>query len=185
MRWFGFGFGAEAPPAAAPFTGRSFCRSGLAANNPAPEPNSSPNHSGLKPLLRFLLQSFRIFLPICVGAALAANNPASEPNPSPNHSGLKPLLRLHDSLPQKTKLLSAAHGPNPAAVAAVVAAGIAIVEAHVPRAVRIVGIRRGRPEIRRRRVREIIRIDAGVIAPAINNTQQLFATRQAPVAESC
>src|SRR5690625_2166164 len=34
MRWFGFGFGAEAPPAAAPFTGRSFCRSGFSREQP-------------------------------------------------------------------------------------------------------------------------------------------------------
>src|SRR5690625_4555134 len=34
MRWFGFGFGAEAPPAAAPFTGRSFCRSGFSRAQP-------------------------------------------------------------------------------------------------------------------------------------------------------
>src|SRR5699024_12067685 len=60
--------------------------------------------------------------------------------------------------------------------------GIAIAEVHVPREARMAGIRRGRPEIRRRRVREIIRIDARVITPAINNAQQLFATRQAPVA---
>src|SRR5690625_6344491 len=64
MRWFGFGFGAEAPPAAAPFTGRSFCRSGFSREQP-------------RTRTKFLAKPFRAEAPPAVPFAELQNIPTS------------------------------------------------------------------------------------------------------------